>query len=362
MTPKHTIYKGVLKTLIISMILPIALMQCKTKETVNRTVSVMDYVGESKRLKKLATEDLTQRFTFKTTDQIIVKGSKGTKITIDPGNLESEDGGDVTGEEITINLIELLDQYDLAKADAQTISNGELLISGGAYWLDIATKEKKLKIKKGKSIKVEFPRLSNDEMSLFYGQRDSLGQMNWLKTDVKLSKRDNGSSIADLSPLMVENSSFEDMDTTHVDEKTLKTRQKIKQERRKNRSVEEKLYQAIELEQLGWVNVDRFYEMTNNRDLLFAFNPRDSVTSAIIYMIFEDLNSVLTTTYFAVNDTVLNNAFRGIPSKGRVKLIGVVSRNGEIFASEQLLDLQSESQIEFRLEKTFEERLADIFK
>ncbi|MBT1706025.1 hypothetical protein [Chryseosolibacter indicus] len=350
-------YKAVFIALVVFSILSTALTQCKTKEALKKKVPVTDFAAESKRLKNLVTKNVTQRFTFKTTKQIVAKGSNGTVLTIDPKNLETEVGGEVMGKEIGVELIELANRYDLITADAQTISNGKLLVSGGAYWIRISSEGKDLKIKKGKSIKAEFPKLSDDEMKLFYGQRDSLEQMNWLETSVLLRQRNNASSIA-RSEFSVIEISLDDLDTIYYNVETTQT---TEQESLENQNLRKKLYQAVELEQLGWINVDRFYEMTNKRDLQFAFNPQDSVTSAIVYLVFEDLNSVLTTTYFVANDTVLNNVFRQIPSEGKVKLIGVTIKDKKIFASRTLLDLRSRSDIVFELAETTEEGLIKLF-
>ena len=357
----ETGFKGVSITFFVFLVVVIALTECKTKEAINKKVPAVDFITESKRLRHLIEEDVTQKFTFEAIKPIVVKGRQGTVITIDPKNLETESGGDLTGKEIIVELKELVNQYDLARSDAQTISDGQVLISGGAYWLNVTTEGTNLRIREGKSIKVEFPRLSDEEMSLFYGQRDSLNQMNWLRTDIKFSGGDDPSAISDLSEVEVDELSLENSDTIYDDEKTRKTKRKISQEVIKNRNASAKLYQAIELKQLGWINVDRFYELTDSRDLRFAFNPRDSVTSAMVYLIFEDINSVLTTTYFKVNDTILNNVFYRIPGNGAVKLVGVTIRNEEVFAFQELFNLESDSQIEFRLEKTSEERLADLF-
>lgn len=354
----NTVYKRVVRILVVCLIIAL-FAECETRESGNNRVSVIDHVTQSKRLKNLMTSNSIQKFSINGADLVVVRGSHGTEITVDPEDLESDVGGDLAGKEINLELIELVDQSDLARAVAQTVSNGELLVSGGAYWINITSGSENVKIKNGKSIKVRFPQFSGDEMSLFYGQRDSLGLMNWEATDVTLSQGDNGSVISELVDEGVD--PLEDTDTLYDDDRTRKVKQKIRLESRKNQTIEGKLYQAIEIKKLGWINVDRFYEMTNNKDFLLAFNPRDSVTSAIVYMIFEDINSVLTTTYFAVNDSVINNVFKNIPGEGRVKLIGVTLKDEEIFASQQIVDLRSEVRAEFKMEKTSEERLADLF-
>ena len=65
----------------------------------------------------------------------------------------------------------------LTFANAQTVSDGKLLESGGAYYINLSCGKERLRIKKNKSIKIEFPKISDKDMSLFDGKVDSLGNI-----------------------------------------------------------------------------------------------------------------------------------------------------------------------------------------
>src|SRR5262249_9245855 len=114
-----------------------------------------------------------------------VKSRGGLTITVDPGSLEREDGTPLQGD-IDISVIELTNVNDLFKSNAATISNGKLLVSGGSYFIGMKNGNSKIKIKKGKSIETEFPFLKKDDMELFYGERDTKGNMNWKEAGTKL--------------------------------------------------------------------------------------------------------------------------------------------------------------------------------
>lgn len=110
-----------------------------------------------------------------------VTGAEGTIIYVDPAQLETVDGSPLDSN-IQIELIEMTDNSSLILNNAQTVSNGQILVTGGAYYLNMTSNGKQLKMKQGKGLDVEFPKLTEDEMALFLGERDSLGQVNWTVT------------------------------------------------------------------------------------------------------------------------------------------------------------------------------------
>ena len=113
-----------------------------------------------------------------------VKGKMGTELRLNPEDLQTIDGKP-PGKKIKIELKELLNQRALLRENAPTTSNGRLLVSGGAYYIHLSSGEKPLFLKKGRFLKAKFPRISSKKMSLFYGKRDSLGNLNWNETKTK---------------------------------------------------------------------------------------------------------------------------------------------------------------------------------
>ena len=120
----------------------------------------------------------TQHFSIVKNHCTVVKGRKGLELNIDPSKLEKEDGTAVD-DKIAVSLVELVNSNDLFKANAATISDGRLLASGGSYYIGMECRGQKLRIKKGASLEVHFPLLKKNEMELFYGERDSIRNMNW---------------------------------------------------------------------------------------------------------------------------------------------------------------------------------------
>jgi hypothetical protein len=109
-----------------------------------------------------------------------VTGKKGLKLKVDPSVLEKENGDPVNGN-ISVNMVELTNSEELFKANAATVSNGQLLLSGGSYYIGMECNGQKLRLKDGKTLEVNFPMLKKDGMELFYGQKNEAGDMNWVR-------------------------------------------------------------------------------------------------------------------------------------------------------------------------------------
>lgn len=128
---------------------------------------------------------VTQKFTVPGKKISVVTAGKGLRVTINPAALELEDGTPVEGK-IDVSIIELTTSSDLFKSNAATVSNGRLLASGGSYFIGMESNGQQIRLKEGRSLSVDFPVLAEGEMELFYGERDSVGSMNWVKANDKL--------------------------------------------------------------------------------------------------------------------------------------------------------------------------------
>lgn len=125
-------------------------------------------------------EEPAQVFKVAASKPSIITGRKGTKIRINPADLVTESGKPL-GQTINVELKELTNQGQLLRTNAQTVSDGKLLVSGGAYFINLTSDGEQLKLQAGKNLAVRFPKLSDKEMALFYGQKNDLGQLNWQK-------------------------------------------------------------------------------------------------------------------------------------------------------------------------------------
>ncbi len=116
-----------------------------------------------------------------------ITGTHGIAVEVIPEALETESGQAVKGA-IEVAMIEVMTPLDFIKNRASTLSNGKLLESGGSVHLEMRSEGEKLRIKSGESLPIEFPQTAiNENMELFYGERDSNTGMNWIPTDAPLS-------------------------------------------------------------------------------------------------------------------------------------------------------------------------------
>lgn len=127
---------------------------------------------------------ITQQFTVSAREKTVITAEKGLKVTVNPSALIKNDGSPVS-KAIEVSIIELTNSEDLFKSNAATMSNGKLLVSGGSYYIGMESDGQKLSIRKGSSLKVEFPKLRNGDMELFYGNRET-GSMNWIPANTSL--------------------------------------------------------------------------------------------------------------------------------------------------------------------------------
>lgn len=147
----------------------------------DRAISMQDYSNAF-------IKEVTQIFTAAQKKITVIIAKKGLRVTVNPAILEKQDGTKVDGK-ITVNIVELTTSDELFRSNAATVSNGRLLASGGSYFIGMECKGQQLRIKKGKSLQVEFPQISKDEMQLFYGQRDAENNMNWISAGMMLNKK-----------------------------------------------------------------------------------------------------------------------------------------------------------------------------
>jgi len=130
-------------------------------------------------------ENSVQKFIAVANKVSVIIAKKGLKITVDPAALQKEDGSAIDGK-IAVRIIELTTSSDLFKSNAATVSNGRLLASGGSYFVGMECNGQKVLLKKNKVMQMEFPVIKHNEMELFYGERDTAYNMNWISAGKNL--------------------------------------------------------------------------------------------------------------------------------------------------------------------------------
>ena len=313
-------------------------------------------------------EVLSQKFIVSSNKSSKIKGENGTVILVNPNNLETVDGKSINAN-IEVELKELLNQPQLLKNNAQTVSDGKILVSGGAYYINMTSDGQQLKLKNGKTLSVEFPKVSDDEMALFYGEKDSLGTINWQPTEIefKINKTNVEFAKAKIAlptaPMPYRaNQNLED--TLGEFKESLSHEEKIKISRviKGNSEIALQIYKSLEIKQLGWINCDRFLEIKDVTNLKFEFNPKDSIIVANVYLVFKDINSVMENSYFSLNGKTFENSFQGIPLNAKVMLVSISEKKGKIYLYKSNLVIGENKTIIIDLQEVKEQELNRIFE
>lgn len=300
-------------------------------------------------------EDESQFFNVSNSKNNEVKGKKGTIIHIVPNNLELENGGVITGN-LKVELKELTNQKDLFRNDAQTLSDGKLLISGGSYYIDITSNGNKVNLKKGKTLEVEFPKITNRNMELFYGERDSLNQMNWKTANTKFTTKKpkareiqpNTAEIDDIS------GDFDDLLAYTESGKDEVTKKEIK----KIYETHDKIYESSYISKLGWINCDAFYNQTME-NISFTFQSSNELSFIKTFIIFEKINSLID-LYTYGNSTLQMN--KRLPLNQKVKIISFSFKDEKFYAAEKNVTISKNTPIEISLKEVSEKDIEKLFK
>lgn len=388
-------------TLLISITIAAILAGCKNEpakqdnfnDKAQTEVVRINPLDQLKQVDKLLSEiaEEPQRLNAPSNKATKVTGKKGTIIHVDPTDLETVDGSSL-GSSIQIELLEITDKSNLLLNNAQTASNGRILVTGGAYYLNMNSDGKQLKMKQGKGLKVEFPKLTKNEMKLFLGERDSLGQINWISTDrdfeteivsdTIISRRILPSTLrkADIYLIDSINARISIIPKDHdylidsidapktinkedvTEEEYEEYQREVKEYKKRKKEVEyqRQTYKAVELMNFGWINCDRFYEDPKPKtDIQLTVN-NDSLQGARFFAIFKDIKSVITEYYWKgqKEDVV----FKDIPIGKVLTIIALSAKDDTPFIFEKTINTETDRQVQVNFEVTTQTKIQEKMK
>ena len=322
------------RTSIFLILFGLLIYSCSSPKTADNTSDKISFTNNKTEIDKLNEiltryDDVSQKIIIPSDKSTIVTGQKGTKIFINPNDLITQNGKPLE-KNIEVELKELTNTYELLRINAQTVSNDSILISGGAYYIAITSNGEQLRLKIGMSLKVQFPKLSDNEMTLFYGQRDDLGRMNWQKSNKKFeqtvysARAKSGTALMPQPPRL----GYSEGNFNQGEEQDSTISPEVKVKNYKDRKISQKVYDEIGLTKLGWINCDRFLETELKTDLYVSFSPNDSVKYANVYLIFKDINSVIQADFYSDKSPQFDN----LPIGYKTKIIAYTVKNEKIFA------------------------------
>ncbi len=145
------------------------IFSCNDPKATKENAELSNYSNNKADLAKLSEalkkyEEPSQIIRTSVDKPCVVTGRKGTKISINPNDLITESGKPF-GQTIEVEIKELTNQGELLRTNAQTVSDGKLLVSGGAYFIGMTSNGEQLKLKEGKTLNVQFAKLSDKEIN-----------------------------------------------------------------------------------------------------------------------------------------------------------------------------------------------------
>lgn len=261
-------------------------------------------------------DDSSQKFEISSAKMSLVTGKNGTVIHVNPQDLETENGQPI-GPKIKVELKELATADDFFKANAPSGSNGKMLLSGGEYFIGMTSDGNNLRVKRGHSIEVDFPRISTKRMELFSADRDSLNRIDWFVSNEKFKKQDGTENLLyDMNGNVV---------NTYDDKKLAEK------------------YAPMSLKYLGWIGCAAFNRMEIPGDLEISFAD-NQLEYAQTYLIFKKTNSTLClSTYFNGKDKM---KFEKIPIDQSVELVSFAVKDGKLLKFNSSVNLGTQAKIE----------------
>jgi len=293
-------------------------------------------------------EEPSQFYTVPAHEAKDVKGKAGTVISVNPDDLTTLTNEPVD-KGIEVELKELTNQQQLLKTNAQTVCNGKQLVSGGAYYINLKSQGQPVKLKPGRALAIKFPNLTDAPMSLFSGYRDSLGQMQWKQRNQTFKPNGPTEAWRDTRNVKVESEG-----DVLIFDTLAKRKQKIEtKEEKQNSEAYSKLYAAIEVQNLGWTNCDRFYNIPDKINVSVKCTNKEPIVYASIYLIFDDMNSIVQSHY----GTTSNPGFENIPVGAKARLVAFSVKGDKMMAYEAPVVIKKNETISFDLKETSDEEL-----
>jgi hypothetical protein len=343
------------KTMILSFLVAAILIGCNNEQDKKVQINPIDQLELVDDLLKEISEK-PQQLTARSDKATTVRGAKGTVIYVDPNRLETIDGSPL-GHNIQIELLEMTDNSSMLLNNTQTVSNGQILVTGGAYYLNMTSDGKQLKINQGKGLDIEFPKLTENEMSIFYGQRDSLGQMNWVQAEQNFKSKDLEAPKNPKSKKIAEKETKSEIELIlgYIENKEVEeplTQEEINEYeiQRREFKAASKTYESIELMNFGWINCDRFWDDPSPKTNIHLLVNDDSLSGARIYAIFSDIKSIMTAFYWrGMKDIVSLN---DIPIGKELTIIAISAKGETPFVFETTIVSAAEQQVQIEFTAT----------
>ena len=220
-------------------------------------------------------ENYKQCFDFNPSlDEKIVTAS-GNTFYFPKNAFTSKEGVNIINKTINICIWEFASKKSLVYAGLTTEANGEMLETGGSFFIMATYNDEKLNLKQGESYTIEIPfKKSHPDMFTYYGNKKD-GIINWTVDKNSAVMVNEVNNLADNEIGNANEMLESEIDGYYYEE-----------------TETEKALDFYEMTagKLGWINCDRFYEVKEKSPLMVRVNGAEDM---VVRLIFRDINSVM---------------------------------------------------------------------
>lgn len=234
-------------------------------------------------------EKPSQFFVINPLKDTLIIGKEGTRLLFKAGSLMSP-------KKVKIELKEFYQLGDYIKSGLPTVSNGQMLQTGGSLYLNATENDdakKTVKIQPQIGVQVDFTMGKNDTtMQVFIKDPAKPNQLNWILPSRRVSKTswEITETVLDADGNVVSEETFHSKEEwdKHREEKEKERKAAVKAAEIKAET-SQKMDSKLKIYDLGYINCDKFYDEPTMPLIVTA----DSKYNAQYYVVYSDIRGVM---------------------------------------------------------------------
>ena len=234
-------------------------------------------------------EKPSQYFLINPLKDTLIVGKEGTRLLFKAGCLLST-------KKVQIELKEYYQLGDYIKSALPTVSNGQMLQTGGSIYLDARENDankKQVKINPQIGVQVDFTLGKNDaDMQVFIKDPRTPNALNWILPSRRVTREswEITETVLDADGKVVSEQKFNSKEEwdKHLEEKERKKKEMAKAAEIKE-TTRQKMDSKLQIYDLGYINCDKFY----NEPTLPLIVAADAKYNAQYYVVYTDIRGVL---------------------------------------------------------------------
>jgi len=281
-----------------------------------------------------------------------ITGKKGTEIYYNREDFDINEN-----DKVILELKEYYNRLELISDNLNTITNkNELLESNGVIYINLKVGDKKIELKNGRKLKIEFAQKFRKGDRIFNGVLDSINQITWIDEKEAYITFPVFDSVATSQFGGVETYKSKVISIDSLDYYSQLNLDLLSDATSELDDINWWDYPSILISDLGWINVDKIIEPDAIISYELNLNQSD-LDNVSTFLIYQDLNSFIS-DYRRPN----NLKFTEIPIKNKTSLVVIAKKRKDIYANRILLNKNTIGNLEIELKKTDSTELEKLLK